>query len=609
MRALVFAAISLLSAALVTAQDWPQYLGAQRDGVYRGPALAATWPAAGPPVLWRKRVGQGFSGPVVAEGHLILFHRLGNEEVVEALDPRTGAGQWRFAYPTTYRDDFGFDEGPRAVPVIAGGVVYTFGAEGMLHAIDLAKGTRLWSEDTRTRFNVQKGWFGAAGSPLVDGGKVIANIGGRGAGVVAFDAKTGKVLWTATDDEASYSSGVAATFGGRRVALFLTRAALVALDPADGRVVFRRPWRARMAASVNAATPLVVGDLIFVSAEYGPGAGVLQVNGTELKELWTSDEALTNHYATSVHHNGVLYGYHGRQEFGPSFRAVDLRTGKVRWSQEQFRAGSVTLVGDRLLILRESGELVLAAASPDGYRPLARAQVLPAVVRAFPAVADGVLYVRNENKEHTLVALDLRAPRSPAAALRNDVVRVSRQQPRDLLGTAVADFERGRIAEAVAGFDALAKARPDIAPELWQRGIALYYAGRYRDCRLQFEDHRKVNPNDVENAAWHFLCVARAESPQRARAALLPVGPDARVPMRQIYDMFRGTTTPEQMLAAGGRSAGGQFYANLYAGLYYEAIGDARRARQHITAAADPKFADVGGYMHMVAGIHAGTMR
>ena len=141
-------------------------------------------------------------------------------------------------------------------------------------------------------------------------------------------------------------------------------------------------------------------------------------------------------------------------------------------------------------------------------------------------------------------------------------------------------------------------------PELWQRGIALYYAGRYRDCRLQFEAHRTVNPDDVENAAWHFLCVARAESPERARAALLPVGPDARVPMRQIYEMFRGTLSPEQVLSAAGTGASSQFYAHLYLGLYFEALGDARRAREQMSLAAADQYTNVGGYMHLVARVH-----
>jgi outer membrane protein assembly factor BamB len=252
---------------------------------------------------------------------------------------------------------------------------------------------------------VPKGFFGAAGSPLVEDGRVLANVGGPGAGIVAFDAKSGKMLWTATSDQASYSSAAGATIGGRRLAIFLTRAGLVALDPAAGSVLFQRPWWARIAASVNAATPLVIDDLIFVSAEYGPGAGVLRVQGSTLSELWTSNEVLTNHYATSVHYGGHLYGFHGRQEFGQSFRAVELRTGKVRWNEERFLAGTVTLAGDRLVILRERGELVIAPASPDGLRPLARAQILPATVRAYPALSDGFLFARNET---TLICLDLR---------------------------------------------------------------------------------------------------------------------------------------------------------------------------------------------------------
>lgn len=403
--ALALSLLLLLATGRLAAQDWPQFFGAERDGAYRGPALAEVWPAAGPRVVWRKTIGQGLSGPVVAQGRVILFHRLGNQEVVESFDRLTGEPQWRYAYPTTYRDDFGFDEGPRAVPVVSNGVVYTFGAQGQLHAVDLVKGTRIWSEDTAARFNVAKGFFGAAGSPLVEGGRVIANIGGKGAGIVAFDAKSGRVLWTATDDEASYSSPAGATIAGRRLAVFLTRAALVGVDPASGRIEFRRPWRARAAASVNAATPMIVGDLVFVSAEYGPGAGVLRVAGSTLEDVWASNEVLSNHYATSVHADGVLYGFHGRQEFGPSFRAVDLRTGKVRWSEDRFRAGSVLLAGNRLLILREGGELVLAAASPDAFRPLARTQVLPPTVRALPALSDGLLYLRNDT---TLVCLDLR---------------------------------------------------------------------------------------------------------------------------------------------------------------------------------------------------------
>lgn len=172
------------------------------------------------------------------------------------------------------------------------------------------------------------------------------------------------------------------------------------------------------------------------------------------------------------------------------------------------------------------------------------------------------------------------------------------------LDRAIVHFQAGRVAESVAEFDTVARLAPEYAPELWQRGIALYYAGRYRDCRAQFESHRTVNPNDVENAAWHFLCVARAESVEKARSALLPVGPDSRAPMREVYQMFSGALGPEKVLAISGAGVGAQFYAHLYVGLYFEALGRTAEALDHIRAAAADRYAAAGGYMHGVARLH-----
>jgi lipoprotein NlpI len=202
-----------------------------------------------------------------------------------------------------------------------------------------------------------------------------------------------------------------------------------------------------------------------------------------------------------------------------------------------------------------------------------------------------------------LLALAIAAP-APSA----DAVQASRRAIVATFEQAVEDFLDGRIAESAAGFDEVARLAPESAPELWQRGIALYYAGRYADCRAQFESHRLVNPNDVENAAWHFLCVARQESPERARAALLPVGPDSRTPMREIYDLFRGELTPDRVLAAAGTRPEALFYAHLYLGLYFDGMGDRVRAREHIAAAAAEEYAPIGGYMHAVARIHRGEL-
>ncbi len=243
-----------------------------------------------------------------------------------------------------------------------------------------------------------------ATSPLVDGTRVMVNVGGKTGGIVAFDAASGKTLWTSTTDEASYSAPVVADIAGVRTAVFFTRTGLVALDPSNGSIRYQYRWRARMAASVNAAAPIVVKDQIFLSASYGTGAVLLQVANNAVKPVWSGDESLSNHYSTSVHKDGYLYGFDGRQEFGQSLRCVELATGKVMWNVDGFGAGTLLIADDALVIMRESGELALAPASPKAFRFNARAQLLAGVVRAYPALADGRYFVRNDRQ---LRAFDL----------------------------------------------------------------------------------------------------------------------------------------------------------------------------------------------------------
>jgi len=410
---LVTIAVAIVSASVVaqdpssgaTKADWPQILGPNRNGIYAGPEIVSSFPRSGPPPLWKRDVGAGFAGPSVAGDRLILFHRVNNRETVEAMDANTGKTAWTFDYATSYRDDFGFDEGPRAVPVIAGGRVFTHGADGMLHGLDLATGKMLWSSDTRKIFEAPKGYFGVASSPVVDGTRVLVNVGGTKGGIVAFDAASGKTLWTATVDEPSYSAPIVADITGQHTAVFFTRTGLVAVDPATGKVLYQFRWRARQAASVNAATPIVAGDRILLSASYGTGAVLLQVANNAVKPIWSGDESMSNHYSTSVLKDGYLYGFDGRQEFGQTLRSVELATGKVMWNVDGFGAGTLLVAGDTLVITRESGELALAPASPKAFRFNARAQVIKGVVRAYPALANGRYYVRND---HELAAYDLR---------------------------------------------------------------------------------------------------------------------------------------------------------------------------------------------------------
>jgi len=397
-----------LFALSASAQDWPQILGPNRDGIYPGPALAATWPKEGPKVLWQKNVGSGFAGPSVAAGKLVLFHRIANDEVIDCLNTTNGTPIWQFKYPTTYVDGFGFDNGPRAVPTIASNTVVTFGADGILTAINFKDGTKLWQVNTRKDFGADKGFFGLACSPLIEGSTIIVNIGGdNGAGIVAFDLATGKVKWKTNNNEASYSSPAIATVNGQRLAFVFHRAGLAALNPADGKTLFDYPWRSRENASVNGATPLIIGNRVFISASYDTGASLLELTGDKPKVIWSNDESMSNQYATSVHAKGFLYGLHGRHDFpgGTELRCIELATGNVKWSERDLSPANVLLAGNQLLVLTERGELLSVAASPDAFKLNNRAQILGTKVRDYPALANGILYARDTKK---LIALDLR---------------------------------------------------------------------------------------------------------------------------------------------------------------------------------------------------------
>lgn len=348
--------------------------------------------------VWKKAIGAGFAAPVATDGRLLLFFRSGGQELVEAWEAATGAKIWSAGSPTSYRDDFGFDEGPRSAVALSGGRVFSHGADGLLQALDLTTGKRLWSVATMEKYGVDKNFFGAAGTPLVYADLVMLNVGGKnGAGIVAFDAASGREVWKATNDEASYSSGTVAKLNGVPHAFFLTRNGLAAIELPSGKVVQQVRWRSRSRASVNAATPLVVGDEVFLSASYGTGATVLKAQGAQWKPLWASDEVMSNHYSTSVYRDGYLWGFHGRQEEGQALRCVEWKTGKVMWSVERYGAGTASLVDGRLLLVRESGELVVAETSPQAYKGRDLGRALPPAVRAYPAVAGGVVYVRNES--------------------------------------------------------------------------------------------------------------------------------------------------------------------------------------------------------------------
>jgi outer membrane protein assembly factor BamB len=393
-------ALILIFPLVAHADDWPQFLGPTRNGVFSEKSLAASWPKDGPPIVWQRDVGEGYSGPVIAGDRLILFHRVGDKEVIDCLNAATGKPLWQHSYPTNYADQLGKGDGPRSTPVIANGRVITLGAEGVLTCLDLEKGTRLFSRPLNTEYKVPPSYFGVGTSPLVHDGLILVNIGGKNAGIVALNLTDGKEAWHATDDGASYSSPVLATAGNERLAVFFTRFGVELLDAKTGKVRYSQRWRARYDASVNAATPLVIGDRLFFTTCYETGALLLKLQpGGTAKEIWQGEDVMDCHYNTPIYHDGHLYGFHGRQESGPCFRCVNLKSKKVAWEKKRYGCGSMILADGKLIVLTERGDLVLVEATPTAYRELARAHVFDAApCRAQIALAGGKLYGRDDKK-------------------------------------------------------------------------------------------------------------------------------------------------------------------------------------------------------------------
>jgi outer membrane protein assembly factor BamB len=395
----------------LAAGEWPQILGPNRNGVAINERIADSFPKDGPPVTWERRVGEGYSGVAVAAGHLVLFHRLGDEEVVESLNPLTGKRQWKQQFPASYPGGINPDKGPRCVPVIHDGSVYLFGAAGDLYALELESGRKRWSRSVAKEFPfAEQSYFGVGSTPIVEGTKLLANVGGKGgAGIVAFNLADGNPVWNTTDERASYSSPTSATIHGERQVIFVTRLTAMGVNADDGSIRWQFPFGAR-GPTVNAATPQVIDGYLFLSASYGIGAVCRKLKTTDTELVWSNNDTMSSQFSTPVPNGKYLYGTDGRQDGPPArLRCIDLRTGKVQWTKEDFGVANLIVADGKLVIVTDDGELVLAAASPEAYRELGRSTVSrKTATRALPALSNGLLYVRDST---TLKCIDLRRNR------------------------------------------------------------------------------------------------------------------------------------------------------------------------------------------------------
>ncbi len=380
-----------------TAGDWPQILGPHRNCIADDEKLLSSWLGGKPALVWKMDVGHGYAGLAIADGTAVLFQRVKDEEVATAIDALTGKPLWNTAFPTQYSSGIAPDDGPRCVPLLHKGRVFLYGAQGDLHCLSLKDGQKIWSRRIAKDFDAPEGYFGSGSTPIIVGDKLLVNVGGRnGAGIVAVSLDEGKTLWKSVDDTASYSAPTTAIVDGVEHTIFATRLKLLSLDASDGKVRWQIPFGKR-GPTVNAATPLVVDGGVFASASYGVGALYATIGKSDAKKVWESDDSMSSQYSTCAYYDGHLFGLDGRQDQGTArLRCIEPKTGKVLWTESNFGAGNLILAGDKLLILKIDGTLVLAAASPDKYRPLASTEILPGTCQPLPALAHGLLYVRDD---------------------------------------------------------------------------------------------------------------------------------------------------------------------------------------------------------------------
>lgn len=431
----------LLAVTSLHADDWPQWLGPQRDAVWRETGLVEKFPEGGPKVRWRVPVNPGFSGPVVAGGRVFVTDRkvakgakvneedpfdlsvVAGSERVLCLEEATGKTVWQQEYDAAY--GVSYNTGPRATPVVSGGKVFTLGTEGHLLCLDAVNGKVIWSRAFKKDFGVKTPLWGFAAHPLLDGDKLICLVGGNGTAAVAFHKDTGKELWRSLSaKDPGYAAPTIIEAAGRRQLVIWTADAVNALDPETGQPLWSVPSKIRQAVSI--ATPRQLGDLLFVTSFYNGSLMVkLDAQRAGAEVLWATkkiSEKDTTHLnalmTTPFLEAGHIYGVcnHGQ------FRCLEAATGKRVWEDraivtagKELECANAFIVknGERFFLCLENGDLAIVTLSPAGVKELSRTKLLAPtlsyqgreVVWSHPAFANGHIIARNDKE---LVSVDLR---------------------------------------------------------------------------------------------------------------------------------------------------------------------------------------------------------
>jgi outer membrane protein assembly factor BamB len=404
----------LVNGAGAGADEWAHFLGPRRDGTTSETLDVATWGPSGPVLVWEREKGTGWAAPVVSDGVVVMFYRKDGEEVLEGVELASGRGLWRHAYAAPYRDRYGAGDSPRTNPTVRDGRVYVYGITGLLHCLELKTGNVVWRRDLQAEYSIERNFFGPGSSPLVEDGLVVVEVGGsERACLVAFDAGDGKERWVARHRwGASYSSPILAEFEGKKVVLAFVggesrppTGGLIAVDAVNGAVLGEVPHRARIAESVNAATPVVRGGRILTSEGYGSGSVMSEWVGGTLREVWRAGR-IGSQFGTPLWLGDLVVVVSGQSERLAEVVGMDAGSGDELWRTDlggDFGRGSWVAWGVRggeargvwpVLGLSETGDLVVGDVSRKGLEVRKRVKLFSAPETwTAPVLAGGYLLV------------------------------------------------------------------------------------------------------------------------------------------------------------------------------------------------------------------------
>jgi len=386
-------AVSGTSHVMAAGEDWPNYRGPNWDGISKETGWRSDFGGGQPQVSWRTNIGIGYSSVAVQGSTVYAAGWRNGQDHIYALDAQTGKEIWKHSYRIQQYANM-HNGGPGSTPLVHEGRIYVGSRNMQLRCLDASSGKEIWKKDLARQYGVREGDWGFTGSAIAWGNAIIIDAGK----IIAFDKKTGKEIWATRDYGTGYSTPAPFSLGRRKLLASFPAHGLVVLDANSGREVAQRRWKTSY--NVNAATPVILGNSIFVSSNYDVGGGVFRLDNRGLTTVW-QNKVMRNHMNSSVLINGKLYGFDNAQ-----LKCVDFRTGRQHWAQRGLGKGSLMAADGKIIVLSEKGELLIAPASDESFSPTTRMQVFNARgVWTVPVLSHGRIYCRAPGGE--LVCVDV----------------------------------------------------------------------------------------------------------------------------------------------------------------------------------------------------------